>query len=1104
MTVILNLANKLFARSFISKKIVNSIEKLSNDLYNLNKDKKIYKKNKKITDEENLNKIIKKINKKQKSILKYLNPLNELLKNKKPKLVLKSIKSITEYNSDLNKNKIDAIDKKENLVDTNSYESLLKSYNENLIFSEEIKQKVLMLARDNRIESKTNKNLIIQNPIKQINYENVNGELIIPTREFEKMLGDEYFRFFNLYAPIFAVKFNDIMFNDNNTYRLELKTTYAYTIYESHAWVRSGKNQSYFKNDKKRTLQAGNDANSTIRKIIIGYKALIIMKPNKQVKKETIKDLLAFKPSNNRKYHELCVASTSDNGLCIIETFYHIIGLINLKYRHHNKKNTEEIRQMLKNEGEEIEILVMNGRLVDSLELLTKKYKKEINIVTYGSENENSEFNEDFPININNGVIKILETKKDILSIRNKECFHYEKNKHVAPFVFGFLSNNKVKKLKKKLYKLRPVTLKNNNNKIWGIYGFDFETGQGKDNKAEPLACCIYGENKKNEVVNNEYWGEKCVDNLIDWLEEIRTKKNAKKSRSKTQIGNIFIYGFNNSRFDNLFIFEKINEKFPNAKILFTDNAIKYIKFDNVFLYDMSLIYKNGSLRKTCEAFNLEEEKGVYPYKFLTKQNLGYIGTVPDVTYWNNSFEYMKGCITTYKQKIKLFNLKEYTLKYCSLDAKLVYRLLKIHIDNSTGEINGRKFNVLKCPTSANMAIKIFQQTFLKESIDQSPNDIIIKEKLAYKGGRTEVFKKKFISKDGKCLYYYDINSSYPSCMTKMMPYKYISTTTYDNYLIENIDELVDYNLYSAKSKYIGNNKQVIPNLLIRDDKCGLKSALNTDYSYHWGCELKEAINNNFEIHINEVIEYEGKEIFKEFAEFFYNKRLEIKNTNLALAIFYKNVLNSLYGKFGQKMFEKTVLCNEYDLYKYLSDSATLLTNWEEINDKFLLSYKEKNDETESIGTLVRFSSYITACGKCNLSSMIRNIGHEHIYYCDTDSIFTDKKPNDEFLSNTELGKWKLESEIEEAIFLGKKLYYYKSIEDKVEKKAKGTDASKLKIIDYKNLNEGIIEKKEVSKNMFFRSLINGVTIKEQPRNIKPIYNKRIFEGNNSIAFNNI
>lgn len=95
-------------------------------------------------------------------------------------------------------------------------------------------------------------------------------------------------------------------------------------------------------------------------------------------------------------------------------------------------------------------------------------------------------------------------------------------------------------------------------------------------------------------------------------------------------------------------------------------------------------------------------------------------------------------------------------------------------------------------------------------------------------------------------------------CYCKM-PYKYYSTCSLRKvYKKSNIDEIKDYYLYLTKSKYIGNDPH-IPNLVIRDHKYIIEGE---DYIYHWGIELKEAINRGFEFEIREVNGYEGSHIY--------------------------------------------------------------------------------------------------------------------------------------------------------------------------------------------------------------------------------------------------
>ena len=63
--------------------------------------------------------------------------------------------------------------------------------------------------------------------------------------------------------------------------------------------------------------------------------------------------------------------------------------------------------------------------------------------------------------------------------------------------------------------------------------------------------------------------------------------------------------------------------------------------------------------------------------------------------------------------------------------------------------------------------------------------------------------------------------------------------------------------------------------------------------------EIKNSLENQQIkiIQIHKKILYKKKNIFKEFVDFFYAKRIDA--TNKLENTFYKNLLNSLYGRFG-------------------------------------------------------------------------------------------------------------------------------------------------------------------------------------------------------------
>lgn len=841
-----------------------------------------------------------------------------------------------------------------------------------------------------------------------------------------------------------------------------------------------------FKKETREYLHnIGENTSDPIRQMIIGFKALdITLIPGKDYTNIDPRKFKAYAPTNNRKFHELTCKSTSDMQVCIYETFLILINKIKQNERI-NETYKYKVIEMLEDEGAEIKNNVIEGNMIQSFELLTKKYNETIYI--------NFRDHPHLPLEIKNGITTTIK-KDDTIGIKNKRIALYsKKDKHVAPAIYTEKEQKEFNK-SPKTYKLIPQNLKDNSSSISHILAFDMETSS-KNFEQEPYCICLYGEEIGKRKIQETFYGINKEELFVQYLISIATKKNLSKTRQTEQIKNIHIYGFNNSRFDNLLCFKHIKRLVDYAEMNFCGNSIKYIEFDNIKIFDLNLFYA-GSLSRVSKSFQLPISKGVFPYKFVTPSKIHYIGKIPELKYWKSEDD----MIEYQKENGDIIDIKEYTTKYCMLDCKLTYEIAKKHLLCCVGEINGRKFNVESCPTAANMSMKLFRQVFLTEDLNDTPDIVFEKEREAYKGGRTEVFKKTFMStKDNPVLNYIDINSSYPSSMLEPMPHKYIRTNKYDGFECK-LDHLTDTNLYLAKANYQGSDKYLIPNLLERDEHKCLKTSKNTDYSYHWGVELKEAIANEYKITIKEELVYETKIIFKSFAEYFYNERLKIKETNAVMSEFYKMIMNSLSGKFGQKAFNESILIEPDEIINYIKGD-NILINFEEIDGKLLIEFKNNESQTESIGRLVRFISYITGHARTKLAKVMRNIRHNHIYYCDTDSIFSDKMPDTEFLDNKILGKFKLEDKIVDATFIGKKSYRYTTIDGEEVNKCKGIDADQLDYEDYLNMSKDSTKTAEATTDTFFRSLKNGVTIKPQTRTVKPIYNKRIWKGNNSSPF---
>jgi DNA polymerase elongation subunit (family B) len=161
-----------------------------------------------------------------------------------------------------------------------------------------------------------------------------------------------------------------------------------------------------------------------------------------------------------------------------------------------------------------------------------------------------------------------------------------------------------------------------------------------------------------------------------------------------------------------------------------------------------------------------------------------------------------------------------------------------------------------------------------------------------------------------------------------------------------------------------------------------------------------------------------------------------------------KLLLNSLYGRFGMddSFPDITIFNNLKSLNKFLKEhSEDDILDIIELGDKFLVQYRliEKDRQTMLYGNLethnvnIAIASAITAYARIHMSQF-KNNPNFNLYYSDTDSIYIDKPLPDYFISDTILGKMKLENILTKAIFLAPKVYYLETENGKIIYKVKG------------------------------------------------------------------
>src|SRR5258706_700911 len=231
------------------------------------------------------------------------------------------------------------------------------------------------------------------------------------------------------------------------------------------------------------------------------------------------------------------------------------------------------------------------------------------------------------------------------------------------------------------------------------------------------------------------------------------------------KINGYTFYAHNLGRFDSIFILKAL---ITNKNILITpiwkDNSILSlsIKYNNIkisILDSLQLIPE--SLNNILKSFDCITQKGQFPYSFVNKENLYYVGDKPSKIYYNNISDLDYESIT-----INNWDLKKEALNYLRSDVEgLLEALIKFNINI----YNKYNLNITKYKTISSLALAVYRSSYLPDNLIKDlkmiKGELETEIRSSYFGGNVDVFINK-ISK----AYHYDLNSHYPKAMLNDMP----------------------------------------------------------------------------------------------------------------------------------------------------------------------------------------------------------------------------------------------------------------------------------------------------------------------------------------------
>jgi hypothetical protein len=520
----------------------------------------------------------------------------------------------------------------------------------------------------------------------------------------------------------------------------------------------------------------------------------------------------------------------------------------------------------------------------------------------------------------------------------------------------------------------------------------------------------------------------------------------------------------------------------------------------NRYIHDLALEVENLYLLGHNVFFDLQAS-GFYQYmsdwgwelQFIYDKGLTYILkatkdgatiTALSTTNWfDQSLEKLGNTLGLPKLDVDFEGSSREELKtYCKRDVEILVKSMEYYI-HFIQEHDLGNFAL----TKASQAFNAFRHRFKDEKlVIHKKQKVKELERLAYTGGRCEAFH--IGEPEGGPFISLDINSMYPYVMKEF----------------EYPVELVEYTENPALERF--NNvlltHAVVAEVEIQTDepayalKYNGKTVFPTGSFTTWVTTpgMKYALEHGHIKKVNRAAIYRKAPLFARYVDYFYNLKLQYKSQgNQMMTLFTKYMLNSLYGKFGQKKpvtdEYQTDTGREYSREEILDvDTGDVYTVTSLMNKMIV-----QKGETEGYMSFPAIAAHVTEYGRFMLWQIIKQTGPENVLYCDTDSIKICKSDIDKVKwsrSETTLGALKIEDETDYLYIGGAKNY----ITD-TARKIKGIPSKA------KEISPGVYR-----FPVFYRQNTHlrngspaGVTVGNMVRSLKGSYDKGIVTGSGQV-----
>lgn len=390
--------------------------------------------------------------------------------------------------------------------------------------------------------------------------------------------------------------------------------------------------------------------------------------------------------------------------------------------------------------------------------------------------------------------------------------------------------------------------------------------------------------------------------------------------------------------------------------------------------------------------------------------------------------------------------------------------------------------------TLASQAFRTFRHRFMLSNIIlHNRKEALEVERASYSGGRVEAFYYGQLPKQQ--YFKLDVNSMYPYVMReKQYPYQFIAYS--ENVTLDKFKSLLN-RYYCVAQVKVKASLPVYPykrlHKLIFPTGVFITTLNNPELIY--------ALSRDEILEVQKICLYSQTDIFKGYIDFFYDLKLssEIKGDQISRHL-AKIMMNSLYGKFGQRNVISKVVSNTTDIkYGRITGYSEKLNSSVEVNclgKDMEVSYKQG----ESTYSFPAIAGAVTAYARMYLWHLMTQAGLKHVFYCDTDSLMVDKEGYDNlssFIDTYKLGYLKLEDTTDKIIIYGAKDYIFGE-----EIKHKGIPKSAVEN------KPGVWEYEQFrgAKTWLSDGLSPNVLVYTKEKRRKSVYDKGVINPDNTIS----